>query len=579
MIVIVPTFRKYADGSGYYIRSNIDGSFLTMQLSAQAEGLLTELGYEDNETIVWPLLHPLCDSGDVYTNRSGTEVSPDQEQVESALSSDKLSTREKKRVKAFLADDSDSPKGSSESDTAETAERPDVESVISQQSRAVIQKWSNSQEEHKTTLKRVVEAPDPDGIVRSVNQHATHHPIQPNRFQVSSRGVPVYSFETAGIPWVVHHFEPLEGVHVAASMFVEIRPGTSDAQSITVGPEETDWHTTGDRFTPSQIDDFLTVSPDVLYYYHYHPSTPSGDPYAAIEDPSGKLSSEQKQRVSVFDKVRGINLDEYGRALGVVISTGSTGHGRLRAHTGHTFPYSSDHIETATVKAGSTVSFQVTKYKDGYRARDIRSEEIDEPTDRITTEWPSLRGLSLDDVFAELRESSSPDDVLTTDLRFDLADDDTETISVEVSLSRSVQWILRVREQAPEAVLDSAIRETVKSYIDGTVSETTYTGVGQPAIVTLPTRLHEMISSIVNTSDQHDSVSEFVAVAIEEQLGTEDQEITIDISGGQYEALTHVAQARGRPPDSLVKESIECFLEDAPELDKGVTTSSSSSLF
>lgn len=550
-----------------------------MQLSAQAEGLLTDLGYEDSETIVWPLLHPLCDSGDVYTNRSGTEVSPDHDQVESVFSSDKLSSREKERVKAFLAEDGDSPKGSSEPDAVETPDRSDPESVISQQSRAAIQRWSNSQEEFKTTLNRVVEAPDPDGITRSVNQHATHHPIQPNRFQVSSQGVPVYSFETAGIPWVVHHFEPLEGLHVAASMFVEIQPGTSDAQSITIGPEETDWHTTGDRFSPGQIDDFLTVSPDVLYYYHYHPNTPSGDPYSVIKDPSGKLSSEQQLRVDAFEDIREIDLDEYGHALGVVISTGSTGHGRLRTHTGHTFPYSSDHVEGGTIEVGHTASFQVMKYKHGYRARDIRSEEIDEPTDRIISEWPSLKDLSLAEVFAELTEPSSPDDVSTTDLRFDLADDDVETISVEVSLSHSVQWILRVREQASEEVLDSAIRETIKSYIDGTVSEATYTGIGQPAIVSLPTRLHEMISSIVNTSDQHDSVSAFVAVAVEEHLGAEDQEISISVSGGQYEALRYVAQVREQSSDSLVEESIECFLEDAPELDRGVTTSSSTSMF
>jgi len=563
--VIVPTFRKYADGSGYYIRSNIDGTFLTMQLSAQAEGLLTELGYEDSETIVWPLLHPLCDSGDVYTNRSGTEVSPDRDQVESALSSDKLSTKEKERVKAFLVDDGDSPKGTSKSDAVETTERPDIESVISQQSRAVIQKWSNSGEEYKTTLNRVVDAPDPDGIVKSVNQHATHHPIQPNRFQVSSRGVPVYSFETTGIPWVVHHFEPLEELHVAASMFVEIRPGTSDAQSITIAPEETDWHTTGDRFGPSQVDDFLAVSPDVLYYYHYHPNTPSGDPYSVIKDPSGELSPEQRRRVNAFDDVREIDLDEYGRALGVVISTRSTGHGRLRAHTGHTFPYSPDHIESDSVEIGSTVSFQVTKYKHGYRARDIRNEDVDKSTERIIIEWPSLRNLSLDNVLTELRE---PNEVVTPDLRFDLAEDNVETSSVEVRLLRSTQWILRTREQAPEEVLDSVIRGTIKTYIDGTASEPTVTVAGQPAIITLPMRLHKIISSIVNTSDQHDSVGEFVAVAIEEQLSAEDQEVAINISGGQYEALTHVAQAREQPPDLLIEESIECFLEDAPELDK-----------
>ena len=171
----------------------------------------------------------------------------------------------------------------------------------------------------------------------------------------------------------------------------------------------------------------------------------------------------------------------------------------------------------------------------------------------------------MDNVLTELRE---PNEVVTPDLRFDLAEDNVETSSVEVRLLRSTQWILRTREQAPEEVLDSVIRGTIKTYIDGTASEPTVTVAGQPAIITLPMRLHKIISSIVNTSDQHDSVGEFVAVAIEEQLSAEDQEVAINISGGQYEALTHVAQAREQPPDLLIEESIECFLEDAPELDK-----------
>jgi len=559
----MPTFREYADNSGYYIRSNIEGSFLTMQLSPQAEGLLTELGYGDGDSIVWPLLHPLCDSGDVFTNKSGTDISPSEEQVESALSSGKLSSTEKARVKEFLGE-GEAPEGPSVSGDGSNVNR-DIDTIVNDQAKSFIKQWSQSKKEYEATLTRLASSGDPDGIVKSVNQHSTHHPIQPRRFQVSSRGVPVYSFETLGIPWVVHHFDPLEVPHVDASIFVEIRPGTSTSQSITMSAEGTEWHTTGDRFSSAQVDDFLAVAPDLLYYYHYHPNKPTGYPYSIIDNPSGNLSATDRERVAAFDDVRSVSVDTYGQSLGVILSKGKTGHGRLRAHTGHEFPYNSDHVEGGDPDVGSLVSFQVAKYKHGLRARPIHIEETDGTPEQIVTGWPSLRERSKVEVRSEL-SSIEEGPSQTNQLSITIGPDDADTTTFEITVSQSVYWALRINEDEPDEIVDSALRNALKNYIDGTVPETVTRDATVSVTLELPDALHGIVESAVSTSDEYATASEFTANVLETQVAPEDREMLVEVAGGQYAALEYLATQRDCSPNELVDGAVDELLESAPEL-------------
>ncbi|MFC4551559.1 MULTISPECIES: HalOD1 output domain-containing protein [Halorussus] len=43
----MPVVHDYADGSGIYLKSNIDGSFVTFQATPSAENFLTDMGYTD----------------------------------------------------------------------------------------------------------------------------------------------------------------------------------------------------------------------------------------------------------------------------------------------------------------------------------------------------------------------------------------------------------------------------------------------------------------------------------------------------------------------------------------------------
>lgn len=68
----MPVLHRYTDGSGYYIRSSVDGQFVTFQVAESAEDLLSELGYIDGDDISWELLEPLWEHGFLYTGESET---------------------------------------------------------------------------------------------------------------------------------------------------------------------------------------------------------------------------------------------------------------------------------------------------------------------------------------------------------------------------------------------------------------------------------------------------------------------------------------------------------------------------
>jgi hypothetical protein len=534
-----------------------------MQLSPPAEGLFNELGYSEGDTVAWPLLYPLCDSGDIYTYKSGTDLSQDADQVERALSSGKLSAKEKTRIKAFLAED-DTPEGTDREDEPTGTEQTDVHSLVDDSTKSAIEQWSQSEDEYTATLNRLAGADDPEGIVTSVNQHSTHHPIQPIRFQVSSQGVPVYSFETDGIPWVVHHFDPLTRPTVDASLFIKIRPGTSTAQSITVSPETTDWHTATEYFDTEQIDDFLAVAPDILYYYHYHPNTPDGDPYAILTDPSAKLTDDDEQRVEALDSVREIDLDEYGRAVGVVLSKGDSGHGRLRAHTGHTFSYDSDHIREGTIDVGSAVSFNATKYKHGYRARSIRAEDVDGEASRIIRKWPLFRETDIQNIIVD--PPGDGENHPMTELQLTIGSTEVETTTTTVALTQSTQWVLQINDEDPDETVDSAIRTALKASIDGDLPDTVQTDTRGSVNLTLPVKLQTMIESAVSVSEQHDTGADFITAAIESQIDHDDKEVHSEVSSGEDAALEYLADKREQTVDELIRELIQSMLTDAQEL-------------
>jgi len=568
----VPTLHKYTDDSGYFIRSNINGTHVTLQLSPAAEGLLSDLDYGHGDTVSWHLLTPLCDTGHVYTNKSGTDVSSQTDEVDSSISSGKLTRQEKRRLEEFLS--RSAKLRNSEDDPPDTTENnhsndTSVHDLLGDHAKSFIERWSPSDDEYTATLNRLARAEDTQGIIDSINQHTNQHPIQPKRFQVSSQRVPTYSFETDGIPWVVHHFEPVHKPHIDASLFVEIQPGKSKAQSITIGPEQSEWHTSGNRFTSEQVDELLAIISDILYYYHYHPQKPSGSPYDIISDPNGSLSATDESRVEAIDGIRGVNRSDYGSVLGVIVSKGELGYGRVRAHTGHTFLYSSDKFEEDGIGVNDFVSFTVHKNKNRLEARAIRPEELNISPRQFLLRWPSWQDCSLEEVKSSISNADSGN-LDTSDGQipvFSFDGTDSSEATVEVDIDRVALWSVQASDESVGEVLDQIVRAVLKRAVDGE-TPTPHPPVSQQRIqIRMPENILSIMDSVVSTTPVYDDRSELLTAALQSHVDADDEvECLVAIPRGYRDAIEYVAGEREQSTNEFMREVLEESLREVPEL-------------
>jgi hypothetical protein len=228
------------------------------------------------------------------------------------------------------------------------------------------------------------------------------------------------------------------------------------------------------------------------------------------------------------------------------------------------FPYKSEHVEGGEPDVGSLVSFQVANYKHGLRARPIQLEEPDGAPERIVTEWPALREKPMPELRTEFLsdEVEPPDD----SMRIRIGAEDVETGTLELTISASVYWALRIDDDGPAEIVDTALRNALKNYIDGTYPESVRRDATVSVTVELPDPLHAIIDSAVSTSDRYASASEFAANVLETQVAPEGKEMSVDVAGGQYAALEYLATQRGSSPDQLLDEAVTEYLESAFEL-------------
>ncbi len=64
----MPVVHEYTDGSSMYLRSTVEGTSVTLHLTAETVDLLSTLGYTDGSTVDWSVLKPLFEHDYVYTN-------------------------------------------------------------------------------------------------------------------------------------------------------------------------------------------------------------------------------------------------------------------------------------------------------------------------------------------------------------------------------------------------------------------------------------------------------------------------------------------------------------------------------
>jgi hypothetical protein len=66
----MPVLHAYADGSGHYAKSQVQGTIVTFQLLAEGVNRLRELGVGEGDYFSLRLLGQLCDDGQAFTTRA-----------------------------------------------------------------------------------------------------------------------------------------------------------------------------------------------------------------------------------------------------------------------------------------------------------------------------------------------------------------------------------------------------------------------------------------------------------------------------------------------------------------------------
>ena len=83
--LFVPVIHEYKHDPGIFMRSNIDGQFITFQVYPSAARFLDKMGYSDGDTVRWGVIKPLWERGYIHTGKSGTT-----EQVDTHLKQNRV---------------------------------------------------------------------------------------------------------------------------------------------------------------------------------------------------------------------------------------------------------------------------------------------------------------------------------------------------------------------------------------------------------------------------------------------------------------------------------------------------------
>lgn len=554
----MPTVKEYRNEKGYYIRSNIDGRYVTLQLSPEAEGLFSDLGFRGDDQILWQFLKPLCDIGHAYTNNSGTEVKTEDINSEVSFSSGKLSLEKKRRLEEFV-DQHTSNESISEKDRSSTNADQSTFSLdrIDASKRGFIERWSPSEDEYEATLNRIARSEDVDGILKSIAHHSTEHPILVNRFRVSSQEVPTYSFDTDRIAWTVHDFRTVDKIGTDAELFIEIQPGTSHSQSITMGSETTEWHTTGEQFTGEQIDEFLTVAPDLLYYLHHLTGSLSASPRDIISNPTADINSEDTSRLESFNHLEEVDPSEYSRTLGTILSLGDKGYGRVRGHTGHTFTFSEEEVEGDSIEVDDVVTLEVKSHRGSIYAKSIRREETGIPSSEIVRNWPEWRDRSLSWLRDNWTTGQKKRDTNKRSISISSSDEEADYQCIETQID-SLTFYLASSVNETSDVLDEAVRTLLKQTVDGEKTIPRAPVATSKVEISLPANLLSMIDSVVGSSSVYETRDQFFSAALQNHLNEGDQvELTVHVPRSYRDATQKLAEEHHMSTPEFMREALD----------------------
>jgi len=106
----MPVYHSYVDDDGYYITARpSDVGNITYQTTTEADTLLTELGYRDEDDLPWGLINPFRAAGLIFTNGQGVKADLDDAPDLDPSKLDKLSASKAEELLAYFESREDIP--------------------------------------------------------------------------------------------------------------------------------------------------------------------------------------------------------------------------------------------------------------------------------------------------------------------------------------------------------------------------------------------------------------------------------------------------------------------------------------
>ncbi|WP_435180471.1 hypothetical protein [Halorussus sp. AFM4] len=358
----MPVIHDYADGSGIYLNSNIDGSYITLQATPAAESFLADLGYTDEDSVSWQLIKPLWKQGHIYTGGSGTTVEAT-DVTTNQIDSSSLSRKEQDKLETFLTSGTDSQKVNVPKDV-----------------HGFLEKWSpNSDHGKEETAAFLDKAADREGAIKSVRHLGPHHPITVEEARMSDSGNPVYSFRTGGRRWTA---TDLRWVNHPCDWVFTICPGDGFTQLFNVSSEGVDWVAIDDSdIQEVDVRDALLVYPDVVWFCDevpgYHPETSSWNLAGGAPE---RLPDEFVSNIKEVAKAT-TNGQQNEATEGIILSFDEdVGYGRLQTLDYQTVPFNAEEYADPDgefdLQESLAVSFHVQPHRNTKYAFDLEPTTI-----------------------------------------------------------------------------------------------------------------------------------------------------------------------------------------------------------
>lgn len=558
----MPVVHKYVNQSGRYIRANIDATPVTFQVTEAANGLLGELGYNDDDEIAWGLVYPLIDAGQLYTNRSGADG--DFEPVDlTSIADAGLSQTEQNRLQEFL----EQTQRTTLDKTTSTAVRDSVDDDVVR----LLQEWLPDDDAASQTIDRLCRADDPGGICDSIRHHG--RTPTPDRFHISSRGIPVYGYELLDVAWAVHDYRLLDTPGIESQLYYVLQPGTKAQQSVSVLSDTVEWHTQRERFSEEQIATLMLVGPSMLTHYHDLKAPKPSKPAELPANATATLPDGAAERVVALDNMGGVQVEDSDRLYGAICTATPSGYGYVYAHTGDVFFFSCQDLDSAP-KPGTPLSFTL---KAGFQAVELQREDELFDGETLLRQWPALQDVPLDNVRAAGGlpiDNTSSDHNTSTDVdepeitlptNLTLGDSEVATDSRVVSLDALLLVHLKLGPDETAVVVSEALQTTLTDAIDGAIpSPVTPAGTIQVEIEASPQAL-KMLDSVVASTPQFETISGVLNAAIHATVAPHSEQFTVDIETPAARAIETLPTEQRKQLNAELRRTAVSFVSEYVE--------------